>query len=80
MLFRSPEVLALRISEPFGLAHQPHPIALPEISIGMYWHAKFHRDAANRWLRDHLAASSRDTAGEAGSIVEGAETGGEPTA
>lgn len=64
MIATVPEVLALRIREPFGLACQPHPIALPEITIGMYWHAKFHRDAANRWLREHLAAAGRDMTDE----------------
>lgn len=52
MIATVPEVLARRISEPFGLTFQPHPVALPEISIGLYWHSKFHRDAANQWLRD----------------------------
>lgn len=59
MIATVPEVLALRIRDPFGLAYQPHLIVLPEISIGMYWHSKFHRDAASRWLRDHLVESSR---------------------
>lgn len=49
-----PEVLARRISEPFDLAFQAHPVALPEISIGLYWHSKFHRDAGNQWLRDMI--------------------------
>ena len=52
MIATVPEVLAQRIAGPFGLAHQPHPVALPEIYIGLYWHAKFHRDPANQWLRN----------------------------
>lgn len=61
MIATVPEVLARRISEPFDLAWQAHPIALPEITIGMYWHSRFHRDASNRWLREHLVESSRST-------------------
>lgn len=52
MIATVPEVLAERIAEPFGLTFCPHPVALPEISIGMFWHSKFHRDPANRWLRN----------------------------
>jgi DNA-binding transcriptional LysR family regulator len=52
MIATVPEVLARRISEPFALAFQSHPVALPEISIGLYWHSKFHRDTGNQWLRD----------------------------
>lgn len=52
MIATVPEVLALRIAEPFGLTWCVHPVSLPEISIGMFWHSKFHRDAANQWLRN----------------------------
>ena len=27
-------------------------LKLPEIFVGMFWHAKSHRDQANHWLRD----------------------------
>jgi len=57
MIATVPEVLAQRIAEPFGLAYQNHPVALPEISIGLYWHAKFHRDLANQWLRNLVCRS-----------------------
>jgi len=52
MIATVPEVLAQRISEPFGLTWCAHPIALPAISIGMFWHAKLHKDASNQWLRN----------------------------
>jgi DNA-binding transcriptional LysR family regulator len=52
MIATVPEVLAWRSVEPFGLTWRPHPIALPEICIGMFWHGKYHRDAANQWLRN----------------------------
>jgi hypothetical protein len=36
-----------------------HPLALPEININVFWHAKFNKDPANKWLRglifDHFA-------------------------
>jgi DNA-binding transcriptional LysR family regulator len=52
MIATVPEVLAHRVAEPFNLTWRPHPVKLPEISIGMFWHSKFHRDAANQWLRN----------------------------
>ncbi|MFG1342434.1 LysR family transcriptional regulator [Xanthobacter autotrophicus] len=52
MIATVPEVLARRISKPFDLAWCAHPIPLPEISIGMFWHSKFHKDSSNQWLRN----------------------------
>jgi len=49
-----PERLALRIAEPFDLVWRPHPVELPQISINMFWHTRYHRDPGNRWLRDLL--------------------------
>lgn len=46
-----PERFADRSKEPFGLVVSPHPVKLPEISINMFWHAKFNRDPDNMWLR-----------------------------
>jgi DNA-binding transcriptional LysR family regulator len=46
-----PERLAASVAEPFGLAYVGHPAKLPEISIDLFWHARYHRDPANRWLR-----------------------------
>lgn len=46
-----PMRMAQVIAEPFGLIHAPHPVALPEVSIDTFWHAKLHRDPANQWLR-----------------------------
>jgi DNA-binding transcriptional LysR family regulator len=28
------------------------PDGRPEFEIGLYWHDRFHRDPANKWLRD----------------------------
>lgn len=46
-----PEKLADRLLEPFGLVKVAHPAKLPEIAINAFWHAKYHRSPANRWLR-----------------------------
>jgi len=46
-----PEKLADRLLEPFGLAKVAHPAKLPEVAINAFWHAKYHRSPANRWLR-----------------------------
>lgn len=49
-----PERLADRLVEPFGLVKVPHPAKLPEVAINVFWHAKYHREPANRWLRGAL--------------------------
>ena len=36
---------------PFELRYLAHPVKLPKIAINMFWHAKFHKDPANQWLR-----------------------------
>lgn len=46
-----PERLADRLLEPFGLVKLPHPAKLPDVAINVFWHAKYHRSPANRWLR-----------------------------
>ncbi len=51
MVATVPERLAQALVDPFGLSYVKHPAALPEIAINMFWHAKFHKDPANEWLR-----------------------------
>jgi DNA-binding transcriptional LysR family regulator len=51
MVATVPERLADRLLEPFGLAKVPHPAKLPDVAINAFWHAKYHRSPANRWLR-----------------------------
>jgi DNA-binding transcriptional LysR family regulator len=46
-----PATLADRLLEPFGLVKVAHPAKLPEVAINAFWHAKYHRSPANRWLR-----------------------------
>ena len=49
-----PERLADRLLDPFGLVKLAHPAKLPQIAINVFWHAKYHRSPANRWLRGVL--------------------------
>jgi len=49
-----PERLAEHMAKPFGLKYVPHPVKLPEIAINLFWHAKYHKDPANQWLRGLL--------------------------
>ena len=46
-----PERLAQALAVPFNLAYVSHPAKLPEIAINVFWHAKYHKDPANEWLR-----------------------------
>lgn len=55
-----PERLADALLAPFGLVKLAHPATLPEIAINVFWHAKYHRAPANRWLRELLFASFGD--------------------
>jgi DNA-binding transcriptional LysR family regulator len=60
-----PESYASRCAEPFGLTYVPHPIKLPEVAVSLFWHAKFHRESGNKWLRNlifDLFADSKATA------------------
>ncbi|MBU1359344.1 MAG: LysR family transcriptional regulator [Gammaproteobacteria bacterium] len=54
MVATVPERLAQALVEPFDLAWVTHPARLPEIAINMFWHAKYHKDPANEWLRDRV--------------------------
>ncbi|MES2532834.1 MAG: LysR family transcriptional regulator [Pseudomonadota bacterium] len=51
LLATVPERLAERMAEPFGLRYVAHPVKLPQIAINLFWHAKYHKDPANQWLR-----------------------------
>jgi DNA-binding transcriptional LysR family regulator len=51
MVATVPERLALALAGPFELAYVSHPATLPEIAINLFWHAKYHKDPANEWLR-----------------------------
>ncbi|PRD19852.1 UNVERIFIED_CONTAM: nahR [Trichonephila clavipes] len=46
-----PERFADSCITPFNLTSSPLPFELPEIDISIFWHAKYHRDSSNQWLR-----------------------------
>ncbi len=46
-----PERLAQKLADPFGLFWVRHPAKLPQIAINLFWHARYHKDPANEWLR-----------------------------
>ncbi|MES2979576.1 MAG: LysR family transcriptional regulator [Pseudomonadota bacterium] len=46
-----PERFAERMQIPFGLKCLPHPVKLPQFAVNLFWHAKYHKDPANQWLR-----------------------------
>ncbi|TAH50517.1 MAG: LysR family transcriptional regulator [Betaproteobacteria bacterium] len=50
-----PEALVQPNIYPLALAWSRHPVALPRLSIDQFWHTRFHRDPANRWLRNLIA-------------------------
>lgn len=45
------ERLADSLAGPFALTHRPHPVALPDVGINLFWHAKMHRSPVHQWLR-----------------------------
>ena len=44
--------LARAFSEMLPLKIMPPPIKLPAYDVRLFWHERFHRDPANRWLRN----------------------------
>jgi DNA-binding transcriptional LysR family regulator len=52
MVATVPESYAKQWMSPFGLTYVEHPVALPEFDINVFWHAKFHKEPGNKWLRD----------------------------
>jgi DNA-binding transcriptional LysR family regulator len=46
-----PANLAAIIAEPLGMTVFRTPVSLPRIEIAQYWHERYHRDPAHRWLR-----------------------------
>ena len=51
LLATVPLRMAEMLAAPFDLTYSPHPVALPEASIDIFWHARLHRDPGNQWLR-----------------------------
>jgi len=52
MIATLPLRLAEKIVEPFSLVWVKHPAPLPDTAITLFWHARYHQDPANQWLRE----------------------------
>jgi len=55
-----PANLAGIVAAPLGMNVFRTPIALPRIEIAQYWHERYHRDPAHRWLRSVTLALFAD--------------------
>ncbi|KAA1004878.1 LysR family transcriptional regulator [Paraburkholderia panacisoli] len=49
-----PELLASELTKHFELVVKPLPLSVPEFDVAMYWHDRYHRDPASRWLREQF--------------------------
>jgi DNA-binding transcriptional LysR family regulator len=57
LLLTMPERYARATNAPLDNQVLPFPIATNARDIYLYWHGGAQSDPANRWLRDHIAAS-----------------------
>jgi DNA-binding transcriptional LysR family regulator len=60
LLWVVPSILAERLAKNFPLVIKPAPLTLGSFEIGLYWHDRFHRDVANKWLRDFIGEQFTD--------------------
>lgn len=60
MIATVPERYAMECAKPFGLRYVAHPLPMPEISINVFWHAKYHKEPGNQWLRSLLFEAFAD--------------------
>lgn len=60
MVATVPERLAEKMATPFDLKFVNHPVKLPQISINLFWHAKYHKDPASQWLRSLIFDTHSD--------------------
>ena len=65
MIATVPERYAMACTKPFGLRYVAHPLPLPEININLFWHARFNKDPANKWLRSLVFETFADGKGHA---------------
>ncbi|MFC4930913.1 LysR family transcriptional regulator [Massilia sp. GCM10023247] len=40
---------------PFNLTYLPLPVPVPEFDVNLFWHARFHKEPGNQWLRNVIA-------------------------
>jgi DNA-binding transcriptional LysR family regulator len=46
-----PQRLATLFAAHLPILILPPPISIPPMNVAVYWHERYHRDPANRWLR-----------------------------
>lgn len=46
-----PERIARRLTANFSLKYVPHPLDLGKVQINVFWHARYHNEPGNTWLR-----------------------------
>ncbi|WP_439672392.1 LysR family transcriptional regulator [Cupriavidus necator] len=61
LVWIAPEILAAKLSRHYPLAYQTEPLGLEPFEIGLYWHDRYHRDTANKWLRSMIVSLFADT-------------------
>jgi DNA-binding transcriptional LysR family regulator len=44
----------------FRLKYLPHPVPIPEFDVNLFWHAKFHKEPGNQWIRNLIAEIALD--------------------
>jgi DNA-binding transcriptional LysR family regulator len=54
MLWIAPAILAELLVDYFPLVIKEPPLDLPTFEVSIYWHDRFHRDPANKWLRESI--------------------------
>lgn len=59
LLWTAPALLAQALSQTYALAISPHPLSLPTIEVSLYWHDRYHRDPASKWMRGLFAGAFR---------------------
>lgn len=55
ILVTVPEVIAQAITDQPGTSWSPLPFQTPHSHIRLFWHARYHHDSANSWLRQQIA-------------------------
>jgi DNA-binding transcriptional LysR family regulator len=52
--------LARYFADELGLALSPPPVALPEVTISLLWHASYDGDPGNAWLRETVGQAASE--------------------
>ena len=51
-----PEQFGLYAVRRHAIAITESPVKLPELSLGLYWHERTHRDSMYRWVRERITS------------------------